>query len=38
MAKVCFAYSLTPPAYWALTLEEHEAMVRLLKKIEKKNG
>lgn len=33
MAALCYAYNLTPREYRTLTLEEHAALVRLLKKL-----
>jgi hypothetical protein len=36
MAKVCYAFGLAPADYWSLTLDEHDALLGLLKELSKK--
>jgi hypothetical protein len=38
MARVCYAFGLTPADYRSLTLAEHDALQWLLKQVTKKGG
>lgn len=35
MAIMCIALRISPPEYWALTYEEHQALVKELNKAKK---